>query len=498
MADLINKDFADNKIPLERIDTSKEWQSKFKIRTDLAPKEFKKQFLDPISASFCMAKWMEATIWLYLGETASCHHNPTHKIELDPNDPKTLHNTPTKIHERHRMLKGEKPNGCSYCWNAEKFDQVSDRYLKSRSYNSHLITSDIPDVILPQRLEIAFSRTCNLACAYCGPKFSNTWAKDLQKHGPYDIQTNNKYQDTFKDKVIKEEDNPYIQAFFDWWPELKKDLITMRFTGGEPLLHTKFWEFLDLIENDTTYKGSLIVNSNLIHKNNILEKFIEKTKWIWNNPWTPPGRNRNGVEIHTSCESNMAQAEWIRDGFEADKWYKNVRTVLKTSNIRLTMTTAVSNATVWSYVEYLRMCQTLRKEFGKERVNLNANRVYHPHFYQIQLIPKELRRDLADEIEYCMKNEFDLLDDETSQLQIWNLVDFLRNSDYEPIDGIRTETIHMDMVKFFDQYKIRRNKTNEGLDERYVNWLEETRQRYWPGQIATQTHIDNLITKVKL
>ena len=64
MADLINKDFADNKIPLERIDTSQDWQSKFKIRTDLAPKEFKKQFLDPISASFCMAKWMEATIWL--------------------------------------------------------------------------------------------------------------------------------------------------------------------------------------------------------------------------------------------------------------------------------------------------------------------------------------------------------------------------------------------------------------------------------------------------
>ena len=62
------------------------------------------------------------------------------------------------------------------------------------------------------------------------------------------------------------------------------------------------------------------------------------------------------------------------------------------------------------------MCQSLRKEFGKERINLNANRVYHPHFYQIQLIPKELRVDLADEIEYCMKNEFDLLDDEISQL----------------------------------------------------------------------------------
>ena len=180
MADLINKNFIWNKLAEQ--DEAAKWQEKYMIRMDLSPKDFKKQFLDPISGSFCMAKWMEATMWLYLGETASCHHNPTHKIDLDPNDPKTLHNAPQKIHERHRMLKGEKPDGCSQCWNAEKFDQTSDRMVKSRTYNSHLIASDIPDVVVPQRLEIAFSRTCNIACSYCGPKFRNTCAKDIKKY----------------------------------------------------------------------------------------------------------------------------------------------------------------------------------------------------------------------------------------------------------------------------------------------------------------------------
>ena len=481
MADLINKNFIWNKLAEQ--DEAAKWQEKYMIRMDLSPKDFKKEFLDPISGSFCMAKWMEATMWLYLGETASCHHNPTHKIDLDPNDPKTLHNTPQKINERHRMLKGEKPDGCSYCWNAEKFNQTSDRMIKSRTYNSHLIASDIPDVVIPQRLEIAFSRTCNLACAYCGPKFSNTWAKDIKKNGPYNIVGNNRFEDDFKDKVIKEEDNPYIQAFFDWWPELKKELIVMRFTGGEPLLHIKFWEFLDLIEDDFEYKGKLIVNSNMIHHKGQVEKFIAKTKWIWANKWNPPGRDANGVEIHTSCESSMEQAEFIRDGFEADKWYKNVRTVLETSDIKLTITTAISNATVWSYIDYLRMVQTLRKEFGQERINLNANRVYHPEFYQIQLIPKEYRIELADEIEYCMKNEFDLLHDEHSALQIWNLVDFLRNSEWNKMNhdiGI----VEKDMIQFFDQYKLRRNKTNEGLDVRYIEWMDNTRNKYWPGRIA--------------
>ena len=57
----------------------------------LDPKEFKKKHLDKVSSSFCLAKWYEATMWLYMGETASCHHNPTHKIELDPNDLRSLH-----------------------------------------------------------------------------------------------------------------------------------------------------------------------------------------------------------------------------------------------------------------------------------------------------------------------------------------------------------------------------------------------------------------------
>ena len=52
------------------------------IEVGKSPEDFKKEFLDPVSDSFCLAKWFEATIWLYIGQTASCHHNPTHKIKF--------------------------------------------------------------------------------------------------------------------------------------------------------------------------------------------------------------------------------------------------------------------------------------------------------------------------------------------------------------------------------------------------------------------------------
>ena len=63
------------------------------MQTDL---EFKTQHLDTKSASFCAAKWYNATIWLGSGMTTSCHHPLPHKIDVEQlaSNPKLLHNTP--------------------------------------------------------------------------------------------------------------------------------------------------------------------------------------------------------------------------------------------------------------------------------------------------------------------------------------------------------------------------------------------------------------------
>ena len=41
--------------------------------------KYKKRVIDPISDSFCAAKWLNATIWLGSGMTTSCHHPPAQK-----------------------------------------------------------------------------------------------------------------------------------------------------------------------------------------------------------------------------------------------------------------------------------------------------------------------------------------------------------------------------------------------------------------------------------
>ena len=465
------------------------------IEVGKSPEDFKKEFLDPVSDSFCLAKWFEATIWLYIGQTASCHHNPTHKIKLDPKAPGSLHNTVEKIHERQRMRKGEKPKGCNYCWNAEETGVISDRVNKSKGYDTKLIAkAQKDDYPIPQKIEIAFDRTCNLACAYCEPKFSTTWANDIKKHGSYNLITNDRFNKDWKAELYKEEDNPYIDAFFQWWETLQHHLKVIRFTGGEPLLHKKFWDFLDKIDKEKTYRGSLIVNSNLIHHKGQVERFIEKTKFLWDDMvewdmehgavwpdkigWKPVGQWDRMVEIHTSCESNMTQAEFTRDGFKRDIWQDNVQKVLETSGIRLTFTTAINNMSVWSYVDYLKRVNNLRRDFGKHRIQINSNRVYHPQFHQVALIPKEYREELALELEEEFP-KLEQLHDITTRNTILNHINFLKNSAFDEKHSPATEeAILQDMINFLDQYLVRRGKTLKGLDPRYIEWVEQTRNRW--------------------
>ena len=465
------------------------------IEVGKSPEDFKKEFLDPVSDSFCLAKWFEATIWLYIGQTASCHHNPTHKIKLDPKAPGSLHNTVEKIHERQSMRRGEKPKGCNYCWNAEETGVISDRVNKSKGYDTKLIAkAQKDDYPIPQKIEIAFDRTCNLACAYCEPKFSTTWANDIKKHGSYNLITNDRFNKDWKDELYKEEDNPYIDAFFQWWETLQHHLKVIRFTGGEPLLHKKFWDFLDKIDKEQTYRGSLIVNSNLIHHKGQVERFIEKTKFLWDDMvewdmehgavwpdkigWKPVGQWDRMVEIHTSCESNMTQAEFTRDGFKRDIWQDNVQKVLETSGIRLTFTTAINNMSVWSYIDYLKRVNNLRRDFGKHRIQINSNRVYHPQFHQVALIPQEYREELALELEEEFP-KLEQLQDITTRNTILNHINFLKNSAFDEKHSPATEeAILQDMIKFLDQYLIRRGKTLKGLDPRYIEWVEQTRNRW--------------------
>ena len=95
----------------------------------------------------------------------------------------------------------------------------------------------------PRYVEVSFSHTCNFKCSYCAHVFNNL--QEVEKFGGYPTTDNFNSIETHlaegKWPTKQTEHNPYVEAFWKWWPDLYHDLHTFRITG-EPLLSKDTWK----------------------------------------------------------------------------------------------------------------------------------------------------------------------------------------------------------------------------------------------------------------
>jgi organic radical activating enzyme len=284
-----------------------------------------KQKLNDVSPSFCMAKWMHCTIHFLTGHTHSCYLPPTHKIPLDEvkKDPSALHNTSYKKKMRKMMLEGERPSECSICWGIEDLpgDNYSDRHYRgvenwTMPYFDKVKKMQWNENINPTYVEVSWSSACNFKCMYCSPMISTEWMKEIKKHGSYKLSENEHQNlDWFKKQglmPIDENENPYIEAFWKWWPDLVKDLRHFRITGGEPLLSKHTYKTLELLNENPQQELELSINSNLGIPRRQFERFL--------NLAVPIIRDKKvkNLTLHTSLDTYGKQAEYIRNGLKIE------------------------------------------------------------------------------------------------------------------------------------------------------------------------------------
>ena len=454
------------------------------LQDTLPPHDFKREHLDSRSASFCGAKWYNATVWLGSGMTTSCHHPLPHKI--DPiavqTNPKLLHNTPEKKDQRRQMQCGERPEGCSYCWKIEDMgpEHLSDRVYKSWIYTDEELTDaytkDHNEDFELRSLEIAFDRTCNFACSYCNPAFSSTWVKDLNNNGPYNSLVSDgrghfTHAHDSNQLYGYEEFNPYVEAFFKWWEsDLHKTLRQLRVTGGEPLMSADLWKLVEWFEkNGDKSQTSLAINSNLVAKPELIQRLINVKNHL------------PSLGVYTSAEATDGAAEYIRDGMVFEQWWENIQR-LHEADIDTHCMCTINALCLETLPVLVDRIMKKRIEYGNRRFAIMSLNILRFPSFQSPLVLddsiklhhvrklKELRLRWTSPDGHIdspdVFHEF-----ETGQLD--RLIEYLQVVNTPHSDSFDIPKLHNDFKQFYQQYDVRRNKNFETTFPELTAWYQK-------------------------
>ena len=375
--------------------------------------------LDKVGCGFCLAKWTQVTMHLHNGTTHSCHHPAPHKVSIGEveRNPTALHNSKIKKFARKEMLEGKGPSECQYCWNIEdNSTSFSDRIFKSSEpwsepHFENIVHSHWREDFIPKYVEVSFSNVCNFKCAYCGPLYSSKWMEEITQNGGYDLPSMNyngleeiERNDT---KPYRHSDkNPYVDAFWDWWPDLYNNLDTFRMTGGEPLLSKDFWGILDsILENKNPNRElKLSINSNLGVEDSLIDKLIEKVGKI-----IDEDRVKECI-IYTSCDTYGRQSEYIRYGLNFDSLLNNIEKILtKLDKVTVVVMSTFNIFSVFSYELLIKKIHELKlKHYNTTRywnsaIILDTSYLRYPSFLSFRLLANYIDEDYFERFEKYMK-----------------------------------------------------------------------------------------------
>ena len=433
--------------------------------------------MNELSPTFCLAKWHHTTIYLQTGETHSCYHPAPHKIPLEEIalDPSALHNTQQKISERAAMINGEKPSGCNYCWNIEAMgsEYISDRHERNASIFTEqrlgAIKANPLAPVNPQYIEISFGNECNFKCGYCHPKHSSAYHKEIKDHGPYTMVKNHRNDiDWFT--VYEEDVNPYVEAWWRWWPEVRKTLTILRITGGEPLLQKSTWRLLDDLEQNPLPNLELNINSNFGVKPILIDRLVEKVNKVLD-----MGAIKD-FKIFSSIDNWGEPAEYIRTGLDLTVWEKNLDTYLTKTNRPITFMITFNILSVPSFTKLLNKILEWRVRYNGtdqnkwQRIRFDTPYLKEPLQYDMLILPK-------DEFMPYMKQHLAFIKDN------------LDDKDRTKFSELEYEKFRR-VVDYMDSTNYTAEKLKEGRRDFY-NWFTEYDRRRGTDFTKTFPELEN-------
>jgi MoaA/NifB/PqqE/SkfB family radical SAM enzyme len=435
--------------------------------------------------SLCLAKWKQVSLHLTTGLNNSCYHPPLHRISIEEigRNPGALHNTSHKKEQRKLMLRGERPAECQYCWNMEDLNEMSDRHYRSGEpwaaidFDKIANSTGDEDDVIPSYVEVNFNNACNLSCSYCSPQFSSKWQQEVDRHGAYPTSTPHNAPEHFSGErrpIPVREYNPWVEAFWQWWPTLYPQLRHFRMTGGEPLMDKNTYKVFDYVLALPKPDLHLNVTSNFSVEEKLWDKYLDYTKRLCDT-------NIEHFMQYVSIDSGyLAHAEYIRHGLDAHlcltrccNWLDDIP-----GRNSLTFIITMNNLSVLGLQKLLEFILDLRRTHSHtyQRVWFDTPVLRQPAWQSLQILPESYAAVLertADWMEINMETPEDpfhgFKDFEVQRLR--RDIAWMRKGQLLPAEQVNRDKA--DFYRFFSEHDRRRGTNFLNTFPQMRQWWEE-------------------------
>ena len=421
-----------------------------------------------LGEGLCLAKWKQVSLHLPTGLNNSCYHPPLHEIPSDglTTNPSLLHNTPHKKAQRKIMLKHERPTECSYCWTQEDLGNLSDRHYRSgepwaASEYDTIVNSTGDENVNPSYVEVNFNHVCNLRCSYCSPQFSSSWQQEIDRFGGYPTSTLHNDPSHFTGRrrpIPVREHNPWVEAFWEWWPSLYPSLKHFRMTGGEPLLDKNTYKVFDYVLALPNPELHLDVTSNFSVDDVIFSRYIDHVKRLCST------QIEHFMQYVSIDSGDPEHAEYIRSGLDYRRLWKNVYVYLNevTQRNSLTFIITMNNLSVLGLQRKLEWILTLRSQYSEtyQKIWFDTPLLRQPTWQSLQILPPAyvcILENIADWMELNMVTDDNsyvgFKDFEVQRMR--RDIDWMRKGQELPMDYIHQQ--RADFWRFFQEHDKRRH-----------------------------------------
>lgn len=277
---------------------------------------------------------------------------------------------------RARFKNGERPEGCTSCWQEEDAGKVSKRmnsYYKMKNSLNDWTPESKPSL---KFIDFKLGNICNLKCRICGSYSSSKWAQEELDYGTNTVAKENLNSGQWPKK------NP---AFFEDIKPVLKDVEYFEFTGGEPMMIENHFRILEhCVEQGYARNQSIHYNTNGTQLPPM------KIFWMWS--------QFKNVEIAFSIDDIEAAFEYQRHPADWNTVNNNLKEFsmrsTQTGNIDFQICSTINIFNILSLEKLFNWVKNYKPKY------FHVNTLFAPDCFNIQTLPNELKKIITEKFQH--------------------------------------------------------------------------------------------------